>query len=389
MAERGSESLTEVLALVAPGTPLREGLERILQAKRGALVVIGDGPAVLSLCTGGFLLDAEFSPQRLSELAKMDGAIVLARDAGRIARANVHLTPRASVPTSETGTRHRTAERLARSVDVPVIAVSGAMTNITVYRGHERHRLEPTGRVADRASQAISTVRRLKARFDVAVSALSALEVEDSVSLRDVVAVLQPGEMVVRFSEEIEGYLVELGREGRLLGLQLVEERAGVDDALRLVVLDYLVLSEGHGRHGQGERSAADGRRAAAGSGDGGGLRIERDIRVEAVLQRLHALTLEELTDQRPIAAALGYRSEPGILDLNVEARGYRILQRVPRVSDAVVQRIVERFGSLPQVMQASLAELESLAGVSGAKARSVKNGLARLVEASILERYE
>ena len=367
MAERGGESLTEVLGLVAPGTALREGLERILQAKRGALVVIGDGPPVLSLCTGGFLLDAEFSPQRLAELAKMDGAIVLARDAGRIARANVHLTPRASVPTSETGTRHRTAERLARSVDIPVIAVSGAMSSITVYRGQDRQRLEPTSRVIERASQAVAAVQRLKTRFDVALMGLSTLEVEDSVSLRDVVAVLQPGEMIVRLSEMIEGYLIELGREGRLLGLQLAEERAGVDDSLGLVVLDYML----------------------SGDGVAGPLRIERDGRVEAVAERLHALTLEDLNDQRPIAVALGYRSEAGILDLGVEARGYRILQRVPRVSDAIVERIVERFGSLPQVMQASLAELESLAGVSGAKARSVKNGLSRLAEASILERYE
>src|ERR1700756_2670225 len=133
--------MIEALGAIAPGRPLRDGLDRILQANMGALIVVGDGPDVLGICSGGFLLDAEFSPQRLSELAKMDGALVLARDASRIARANVHLPPRASIPTSETGTRHRTAERVARSVDVPVIAVSAAMSSITVYRGHERHRL--------------------------------------------------------------------------------------------------------------------------------------------------------------------------------------------------------------------------------------------------------
>src|ERR1700723_1788578 len=119
--------MAAALAMVAPGAPLRDGLERVLHAERGALVVLGDHPAVLSICTGGFLLDAEFSPQRLSELAKMDGAMILSADASRIARANVHLVPGSSIPTAETGTRHRTAERVARSVDVPVLSVSAAM----------------------------------------------------------------------------------------------------------------------------------------------------------------------------------------------------------------------------------------------------------------------
>lgn len=378
--------------MVAPGTSLREGLDRILQAKRGALVVIGDGPPVLSICTGGFLVDAEYSPQRLYELAKMDGAVVLAKDASRIARANVHLMPKASIPTTETGTRHRTAERVARSLDVPVITVSGSMSTITVYRHDHKHTLELTSRIVEQASQAISTLQRFKNRFDVALVALSALEVEDAVSLRDVVAVLQPGEMVARFTEEIEEYLVELGRDGRLIRLQLEEVGAGVERALRLVVLDYAVSQptrDGPGRQ-HGVRMV-DGRAKAVPSGDGAGFltRAERERQVEAVCDVLHALSPEELGELTPIAGALGFRPEPGLLDLGVEPRGYRILGRVPRVSDAVVQRIVDRFGTLPQVMAASLTDLEQLAGVSGAKARSVKNGLARLVEASILERYE
>src|SRR5881398_3316473 len=125
--------MTEALAGVAPGRPLREGLDRILQARMGALLVVGDGPEVLSVCSGGFLLDAEFTPQRLSELAKMDGAIILASDTSRVARANVHLVPDPNIPTSETGTRHRTAERVARSLDVPVISVSEDMSIIAVY----------------------------------------------------------------------------------------------------------------------------------------------------------------------------------------------------------------------------------------------------------------
>src|SRR3954470_8844698 len=175
--------MTEALAGVAPGRPLREGLDRILQANMGALIVVGDGPEVLAICSGGFLLDAEFSPQRLSELAKMDGAIVLAPDASRIARANVHLVPSPNVPTSETGTRHRTAERVARSIDVPVISVSEDMSVIAVYRNDLKHPLEAVPRLVNRANQALSTLERYKSRLDGVSGALSALEVEDLVTL--------------------------------------------------------------------------------------------------------------------------------------------------------------------------------------------------------------
>ncbi|MGQ0521479.1 MAG: DNA integrity scanning diadenylate cyclase DisA, partial [Actinomycetota bacterium] len=179
--------MTEALGAVAPGRPLREGLDRILQANMGALIVVGDGPEVLAICSGGFLLDAEFSPQRLSELAKMDGAIILASDASRIARANVHLVPNPNVPTSETGTRHRTAERVARSVDVPVISVSEDMSIIAVYRQDRKHPLEPVPRLVTRANQALQTLERYKTRLDAVSGALSALEVEDLVTVRDVV----------------------------------------------------------------------------------------------------------------------------------------------------------------------------------------------------------
>ena len=232
--------MAAALAMVAPGTALRDGLERVLHAERGALVVIGDGPEVLSICTGGFLLDAEFSPQRLSELAKMDGAIIVSADASRIARANVHLMPSSNVPTSETGTRHRTAERVARSIDVPVVSVSAAMNLITVYRHAESHVLQRVGRVMDRATQGLQSLQRFRERFDVALVALTALEVEDTVTVRDVVAVLQPAEQLVRTAAETAGRLVELGDDGQLLRLQLAEVTEGVAEVRALVVQDYL-----------------------------------------------------------------------------------------------------------------------------------------------------
>src|SRR3954465_1660875 len=238
-ARRSQVGPIDALAAVAPGQPLREGVDRILQANMGALIVVGDGPDVLEICSGGFLMDAEFTPQRLSELAKMDGAIILAPDPPRIARANVHLVPNPNVTTSETGTRHRTAERVARSVDVPVISVSEELAVIAVYRNGEKKPLEPIPALLNRANQALQTLERYKNRLDTVSAALSALEVEDLVTIRDVVTVLQRAEMVRRIAEEIDGYIVELGADGRLVLLQLEELMGGVDDDRRLVMKDY------------------------------------------------------------------------------------------------------------------------------------------------------
>ena len=262
--------MIEALAAIAPGQPLREGLDRILQANMGALIVVDDGPDILGICSGGFLLDAEFSPQRLSELAKMDGAIILAADASRIARANVHLVPNPIVPTSETGTRHRTAERVARSIDVPVISVSEDMSVITLYRGDAKHGLQSVARLLGRTNQALQTLERYRDRLDTVTSSLSALEVEDLVTVRDVVTVLQRAEMVRRIAEEIEGYIVELGADGRLARLQLDELLAGVEDERRHVVRDYLPDDDAQlcRRGGGRPRNVVD--RAADGAQDGG-----------------------------------------------------------------------------------------------------------------------
>jgi diadenylate cyclase len=363
VSSRQSSALNEALAMAAPGRPLRDGLDRVLQAKRGGLVVVGDDPAVLSICSGGFLLDAEFSPQRLSELAKMDGAIILAADASRIARANVHLMPKASIPTTETGTRHRTAERVARSIDVPVLSVSAAMSVIAVYRNDQKHTLQPISWLRDRADQALATLERFRSRFDVALNGLSTLEVEDTVSVGDVAAALQSAEMVVRIADEVAGYLVELGDDGRLVRLQLAELMDGVVQSMRLVVRDYY-------RHGP----SAPSQRVAA---------------IDRAMARLADLTPNELVDLTRVADVLSLPASMADTHSGVEPRGYRLLHRLPRLSDAIIERIVERFVDLQQIMRASLNELEQVEGVGEAKARSVKEGLARLAETSIFERYQ
>ena len=343
------------LSQVAPGRPLREGLDRIVKAKMGALIVLGDGPDVLNICSGGFLLDAAFSPQRLSELAKMDGAIIVAPDASRIARANVHLVPNPNVPTSETGTRHRTAERVARSIDVPVISVSEDMGVIAVYVGPFKHVLQEIPRLLARSNQALQTLERYKSRLDDVSSALSSLEVEDLVTLRDVAAVLQRNEMVRRISEEIDSYIVELGADARLVRLQLDELVGDVEDDRYYVIQDY--LNEG-------------------------------PWQIDDALEALAELSTEELLDLRAVAATLHLPGGGADLDRPLQPRGFRLLAKVPRLPEGVIDHIIDRFGSLQKIMRATIDDLDDVEGVGEVRARAIKEGLSRLTETSILDRY-
>jgi diadenylate cyclase len=347
--------MIEALGAIAPGRPLRDGLDRVLQANMGALVIVGDGPDVLGICSGGFLLDAEFSPQRLAELAKMDGAIILAADASRIARSNVHLVPDPAVPTTETGTRHRTAERVARSLDVPVIAVSEDLAVITLYRGDIKHSLDSVARLLGRANQALQTLERYRDRLDTVTVSLSALEVEDLVTVRDVVTVLQRAEMVRRIAEEIEGYVVELGTDGRLAHLQLEELMAGVEDERRHVVRDYLPT--------------------------------EAEDRVDEAMVWLASLPTDEVLNANAVSAVLDLQ-DGADLESSLQPRGYRLLGRIPRLPEPLVEAIVSRYGGLQKVMRATVEDLEAIPDMDPGTARMVKDGLARLAESSILDRY-
>jgi diadenylate cyclase len=356
VAPRRSVALLDALGAVAPGTPLREGLDRILQASMGALIIVGDGPDVLNICSGGFLLDAAFSPQRLSELAKMDGAIILASDASRIARANVHLVPNPNVPTSETGTRHRTAERVARSIEIPVISVSEDMAVIAVYVGDEKYPLDPIPRLLNKANTALQTLERYRSRLDGVSGSLSALEVEDLVTLRDVVTVLQRTEMVRRIAEEIDGHIIELGVDGRLVRLQLEELMGGVEDDRRLVIRDYF--------------------------------HEDATWHLDQALEALAELDTDDLLDLKTLASMLHLAAAGIDLDVSLQPRGYRLLAKIPRLPESIIHKIVDRFGNLQKIMRATIDDLDDVEGVGEARARAIKEGLSRLAETSILDRY-
>ncbi len=340
--------LRQTLALVAPGTALRDGLERILRGNTGGLMVLGHDKVTESIVTGGFSLDVEFSATRLRELAKMDGALVLTADLTKIVRAGVQLVPDPSIPTEETGTRHRTAERVAKQTGFPVISVSQSMRIIALYVDGRRYVLDDSAAILSRANQALATLERYKMRLDEVAGTLSALEIEDLVSVRDCMAVTQRLEMVRRIAQEIEGYVVELGTDGRLLILQLDELMAGVEGERDLIVRDYVVDALGE----------------------------------------LDTLSPAELLDLAAIAKAVGFPNSIDALEMPVSPRGYRLLAKVPRLPGLVVDRLVEHFGGLQKLLAAGIDDLQAVDGVGETRARSVREGLSRLAESSILERY-
>ena len=357
MERSDDELLRATLAAVAPGTELRDGLERILRGRTGALIVLGHDRTVEALSTGGFPLDVEFSSTRLRELAKMDGAIVLDREGTRILRAATQLVPDPSIETNESGTRHRTAERVAKQTGYPVVSVSQSMQIVALYVADRRHVLEDSSAILSRANQALQTLERYKSRLDEVTGTLSALEIEDLVTVRDVASVLQRLGMVRRISDEIAGYVIELGTDGRLLTLQLEELTGGLGNDRELVIRDYLPSAK-------------------------------TDKEVEEVLADLMALSSTELLDLAAGAKALGFSIVGDALDSAVSPRGYRLLTKVPRLPGAIVDRLVEHFDSLQKLLAANLEDLMAVDGVGEGRARAVREGLSRLAESSILERY-
>lgn len=345
--------LTNALALVLPGTPLREGLQRVLQSQMGALIVVGYSPAVRHICTGGFEIDTEMTPERLSELAKMDGAIVLSEDATRLHRANVHLVPNSSIPTIETGMRHRTSDRVAKSTGVPVVAVSEEMSTITLYVDETRRLLQDANHLAATVNRQLQILGRFRARLDEVTSVLTASELVGEVTVREVVMVLQRAEMVMRIADEVADSLAEMGEEGGLLRVAVMETVAGVPDERRLAIEDYLDASE---------------------SWD-----------AERALRSLSALPTDDLLDLRRVAAVLGDGSWEGAdLDGAVSARGRRILFRVPKLDPQAIGRIVTHYQDLQQVIRADTDELATVAGIAPQQIEQLKDDLGRIADVGV-----
>jgi diadenylate cyclase len=344
------------LEMVAPGTSLREGLEDILNAGTGGLLAIGDPEELAFLFSGGIKLDVDYSPAMLYQVAKMDGAIILNANATKISMANVQLMPDPTILTQETGTRHRTAERVSKQTEAIVIAISQRREVISVYVDGVKYILEDIPVVLAKANQALATLEKYRTRLDQVSTRLTALEFEGGVTLHDVLTVLQRSELVTRMAVEIERYIVELGSEGRLIEMQLEETIVGTATEKAALVHDYLAHYSEEG--------------------------------FAVAMEQISRLAHQDLLDFGRLAELLAYDRKLNTLDYPVSPRGYRILGRIPRLPKLVVAQIVKEFGGLDELLAATDSELEMIEGVGEIRAKEIREGLRRLQEINLVDRY-
>jgi len=350
MNNKNSEGiLLDCLKRVAPGTEMRLGIEYILQGKTGGLIVIGDSEEVLKLVNGGFYIGCGFSPSKFYELAKMDGAIILSSNGKRILYANTHLFPNPDIKTTETGTRHRTAERVAKQTDTLVISISQKRDVVTIYKGNTRYMLEEPRVVLSRASQALQTLEKYKDGLDELSFNLTVRELENLATLFDACSVLQRSSIVQRTDKEVKKYIYELGADGRLLSMQAEELMANVSSDFIDIVSDY--------KHPDSKLDAVK------------------------IKDRVNSLTADELLDLNKIAALIGYKPEGNLKEMNLQPRGFRILSDVRRLPRSVIVNLIEKFGNLKDILNADVSELSKVDGLDKAKAQSIFDRLKKYSE--------
>jgi diadenylate cyclase len=353
---RRDPNLLGAIAKIAPGTALRQAVDDVIRSHEGALIVLGDPHQLAFLYSGGIRLDAPFRPQLLYELAKMDGAIIVDTAVKRLAWANVQLMPDPTIPSDETGTRHRTAERVAKQTGALVVSVSQQRETVTVFVGQARYQLDPVADVLAKTNQALGTIETYKQRLEQVLTRLTALEFQNAVVLDDVLVVLQRAEMTSRMAERIRRDCVELGSEGRLIRLQLEELVGDVAAERDAIVRDY--------------HSAGAGAEATV------------------ALEGLRALRYQDLLEFDRLTELLGFDRGVNPLDHSVAPRGYRVLSHIPRLPETVIRRVVSDLGSLDAVVRASQRDLEGVEGVGSVRAREIREGLRRLQEHNLVDRY-
>ena len=350
-----AESLIPALRAVAPGTLIRDGIENILRAKTGGLLVVGGERSVREIAEGGFEINMPVTATRLYELAKMDGAIIMDEKMEMIWRANVQLVPQSAISSDETGIRHRIAERTARQTGAMVLAISQRRSIITLFKDNVKYALPDTGVILIKANQAIQTLEKYGSVLEKVLDNLTILEFEDVVTILDVVKVAQRVEMVKRILSELDLYLAQLGSEGRLVNMQKEELMANVYEDGDMVLFDYACLEE------KG---------------------------LEQVNRSLRSLNGEELLELTAVSKALGFGNSQAAMDLPVSPRGYRILNQLPRLPFQIIKNMIQHFGSLQKVLAADMEALDHVEGIGEARAKAVKNGLMRLREKIFLEHH-
>lgn len=346
-------TVAEILQLIAPGTPIREGIDNVLRANTGGLIVFGEYEKVKGIVDGGFQIDCSFSPSFLYELAKMDGAIILNEFGDKILIANAQLAPDPSIPTTETGMRHRTAERVAKQTKALVIAISQRRNVITLYQSNFRYALRDIGVILAKANQALQTLEKYKVVLEQSIANLGVLEFEEMVTYSDIIKVIRRFEMVLRIKNELLTYLNELGTEGRLIRLQMNELLTDIEAEAALVVKDYTAT---------------------------------KDIQPRETLKRLQELAHGEMLEDAAVLKLLGYTGYVHIDEFRCP-RGYRMLNKITRLPPVIIENLVERFQELRHIVAASVEELDEVEGIGEVRARKIKEGLKLIKEQLFADR--
>ena len=341
-----SSDLLNTLKMVAPGTQLRDGLDNIINSKTGALIVMGNTKEISNITHGGFYINCEYSPAHIYELAKMDGAIILSSDCRKILYANAQLFPCQYIPSNETGTRHKTAERVAKQTGALVIAISKRREVITLYKSNYKYVLKDIGEILSKANQAVQTLEKYKDALKQVIFNLTSLEFKNMATLYDVTNAIQKIEMVWRIGNEINMYISELGTEGRLLNMQVVELMNGVNDDRINLIKDYI-----NNEH--------------------------KDY--ITVIKEINSFNSRELLNLNLIANTLGYNKGLDTLDIKVEPKGYRVISKIPRIPSNVLENLILTFGSLKNIMDASSYQLGLVEGVGEVRTINIMEGLKRI----------
>lgn len=339
--------MLKALRDIAPGTPVREAVDDVIRGHTGALFVLGDPDDVEPVLSGGFHIDEPYSAKLLYQLAKMDGAIVMDRNAERILWANVQLVPDPKIPSDETGTRHRSAERVARQTKAIVVTVSASRDVVTVFVRDQKYQLEPIRSLLIKVNQALATLETYRMRLDQVSHRLLSRELNLSATLLDALVVIQRAEMAKRMVSEIERHQIELGTEGRLTEMQLRELSVGIVPDRAAVVRDYMANPD-PGAH-------------------------------RKVLDRLSRIGSDRLLRLEDLEVLLGYDRDVNPIDTIVRPRGYRVLSRIPGLSQLLIERIIQHFGTLADVLEATPQELAVVSGLGPIRSREVCESLRRM----------
>ena len=338
------KTLEELLEKTAPGTKLRDAIDRIVEQGNGGMLVLSSLDTVEELITTGFRIDSEITSQRISELSKMDGAIVIDDDLERITYANAHLSPDPSIESKETGTRHKAAEQSAKQLKIPVIAISERRNRVTLYFKDQRYILREISTIMSKVNQALLIMEQYRGNYDEAIQELTALELDGNVLPFHVANPLSEIGQMLTLKEEILRMFVELGEEKALPGRQLDNMMAGIERDLEFMIKDF---------------------------------QKEPEDNYDEVRSKIIDLCSDTPPPTKRIMALLGYEEED--LDEFLSPRGYRVLHQIPRLPHSVIERMVEKFGDLEKILEADREELQQVRGIAETRSNTIKAGLKRL----------